>query len=332
MPLLPKHRKILKTTMATLFGLAAAVGSLWWALFALKPYDITPAELAARYEHATPASCATAVQLGAVEAVTVGATPAWAAELRFTSFDGDLALGRIVYPTDPRLAEADAPRQPVLLALHGMGRTQWRWWQAAYKDRPTLENTHLVAERALQAGQVVLALDARLHGERKNIEKPLLVRELMTELHVWGRREPYERLIIDTVKDYRVLLDWVVQQPGFDPARIRATGYSMGAQMALLLAGTDTRVRSVAAMVPPQLGNKVAAVAPTNVVARLAAVEVWLLTADDDEAASAADNEALFAALPGPGKQHLRFPGGHVLPVAYVERLGPWLAAERQGN
>lgn len=28
----------------------------------------------------------------------------------------------------------------------------WRWWQGEYKGRPTIENTHRVAERALQAG------------------------------------------------------------------------------------------------------------------------------------------------------------------------------------
>ena len=45
-------------------------------------------------------------------------------------------------------------------------------------------------------------------------------------LHWWGEREPYERLIVDTVKDWRVLLDWVVQQPQFDRSNIRAAGYS----------------------------------------------------------------------------------------------------------
>ena len=33
---------------------------------------------------------------------------------------------------------------------------------------------------------------------------------------------------------------------------------------------------------------------------------------------------ALFAALGGVGKRHMRFPGGHVLPEQYVEQLRPW--------
>ncbi len=315
---------MLKKIMFTLFGLAGAVAALWWALFALKPYDISPAQLSALYQHRAPAYAGPAMQLGEVQAITVGSTPAWAVALRFASFDGDQAVGLIVYPEHPAQQDATA-RRPVLLALHAMGRTHWRWWQAEFKGRPTLEHTHLLAEQALQAGYAVLALDARRHGDRKDPQQPMLVRNLMTDLHLWGRREPYERLIVDTVKDYRVLLDWVQQQPQFDGTQVRAVGYSMGAQMALLLAGTDGRVHSVAAVVPPHLDNKVAAVAPLNVAPGLGQVAVWLLTADDDEYASAADNAALFAALPGTGGQHLRFAGGHLLPAAYVPALLPWL-------
>lgn len=318
------RRRVLKI-MLTLFGLASALGALWWAVFALKPYDIPPDQLMLRYAHTSVSTPAPQVQLGTVEPVTVGGTAAWARSLRFSSFDGETVLGRIVHPEDPSRPGAAPAARPVLLALHAMGRTQWRWWQAEYKGRPTIESTHLLAERALLAGHVVIALDARAHGDRKDPQRPLIARELLRDLHLWGAREPYERLIVDTVRDWRVLLDWIQRQPQLDAARVHAAGYSMGAQMALLLAAIDGRVHRVAAMVPPHLDRKVAAVAPATVAHRLQDVEVWLLTADDDEYASRADNAALFAALPGAAKQHLRFPGGHLLPAGYVEQLRPWL-------
>jgi dienelactone hydrolase len=192
------------------------------------------------------------VQLGALQRITVGETAAWASDFLMPSFDGAVANGRIVYPADP--AVLAAPR-PVLLGMHAMGRTHVRWSQAEFKGKRTIENTHRLAELALQQGYVVISLDAREHGDRKNADKPLTARELLRNLHWWGEREPYERLIVDTVKDWRVLLDWVTQQPQFDRGNIRAAGYSMGAQMALLLAGTDGRVSAVAAMVPPGLTN-----------------------------------------------------------------------------
>ena len=242
------------------------------------------------------------------------------------SFDGAVANGRIVYPADP--AVLAAPR-PVLLGLHAMGRSHGRWSEAEFKGKRTLENTHRLAELALQQGYVVMALNAREHGDRKNADKPLAPRELLRNLHWWGEREPYERLIVDTVKNWRMLLDWVAQQPQFDRSNIRVAGYSMGPQMALLLAGTDGRVSAVAAMVPPGLTNRVAVVAPLNVAPQWAATRVWLLIADDDDHASARENAALFTALPGAGKQHLRFAGGHLLPADYVKCLLPWLADAR---
>lgn len=316
--------------MFTLFGITAAAGALWWALFALEPYDITPEQLAARYAHTTATATAApaAMQLGTPQRITVGETAAWARDFRLPSFDGAVANGRIVYPADPSVPGA---ARPVLLGLHAMGRSHGRWSEAEIQGRRTIENTHRVAEMALQQGYVVMALDAREHGERKNPDRPLSPRALLRDLHWWGEREPYERLIVDTVKDWRVLLDWVVRQPEFDRGDIRAAGYSMGAQMALLLAGVDGRVGAVAAIVPPGLGDTVAVVAPLNVAPRLAAARVWLLTADDDDHASLDDNAGLFAALPGAGKQHLRFGGGHLLPADYVERLRPWLAEAGAG-
>ena len=49
----PLHKKAL-TIMMTLLGLAGVVGALWWSLMALKPYDITPAQLQARFVHDAP--------------------------------------------------------------------------------------------------------------------------------------------------------------------------------------------------------------------------------------------------------------------------------------
>jgi len=323
---LPSWPRKARTILFSVFGFAGALGALWWALFALKPYDITREELAARYAHTTAHTTESptppAVRLSAPQRITVGQTAAWASDLAVPSFDGAVANGRIVYPADP--AVHAAPR-PVLLGLHAMGRSHVRWSQAEFKGKRTIENTHRLAELALQQGYVVIALDAREHGDRKSPDKPLTPRELLRNMHWWGEREPYERLIVDTVKDWRVLLDWVAQQPQFDRGNIRAAGYSMGAQMALLLAGTDGRVSAVAAMVPPGLTNRVAVVAPLNVAPQLTASCVWLLTADADEHASVDENASLFDALPGAGKQHLRFDSGHLLPAHYVERLLPWL-------
>lgn len=304
-----KPRKALKI-MASLLGLAALAGALWWGLFGLKPYTIADEALQARYAYSMPAAGIDMQQT---------AEPGHAQALRFKTFDGSEVQGRIVYPGDPATAQRPFP---LLIGLHGMGRGHVRWWQAEFKDRPTKEQTHRITALALQQGYAVLALDARNHGARK--DPAFTIRQLMQDMHYWGRRDPYEQMIIDTVRDYRLLLDWAQTQPQLDASQVRVAGYSMGAQTALLMGGLDPRVKAVLAIVPPHLDNKVAAVAPRNLLAGLAGKKVWLLSADDDEHASQAQNAALFEAMPGPDKQHLRFAGGHILPAGYVERLAPW--------
>ena len=106
--------------------------------------------------------------------------------------------------------------------------------------------------------------------------------------------------------------------------RVKVSGYSMGGQMALILASQEPRITAVAAIVPPYLDDKVAAVSPLRFMPGLAGKKLWLLSADADEHASAEQNQALFDALPGSDKKHLRFPGGHLLPAGYAASLAPW--------
>ena len=298
-----KHKRAYQA-IGILTGLAGAAAAIWFFVW-LKPYSITSAELQARYAYKA--------------ALTPG--DGHSVDIRLQSFDGALFQGRIVYPSDPALATRPFP---VLIGLHAMGRSHMRWWQAEFKERPTIENTHLITEMALQQGFAVVAIDARGHGQRRNLGQPHPVRSAMRDMHWFGKRQAYEQMIIDTVRDHRVLLDWLVTQPQLDAKRITAVGYSMGAQAALLLAGLDERVRAVAAMVPPHLGDNVAVVAPINLVAGLQGKRVWLLTGDEDDHASPAQNQALFDAIPSQDKKHLRFVSGHLLPAEYVEQLSAW--------
>jgi len=302
-------KKALKKIMVSILGLIATTAALWWGIFALKPYQPSPEQVQASYSYSAPVAFAPALKdLGE-----------HSYEIRFSSFDGAPVNGRIKYPSDP--AQAKAPF-PLLIAMHGLGRSHMRWWQLSYKGGETLEHTHLVTELALKQGYAVLALDARRHGERKNLEYSVL--KLMRDMDLWGKREPYEQMIIDSIKDYRVVLDWLLPQPQIDARRVQVTGYSMGGQMALLMASQEPRITAVAAMVPPHLDDKVALVAPLRFLPALAGKKLWLLSADDDEVASAKQNQALFEALPGSDKKHLRFPGGHILPKSYPEQLRDW--------
>ncbi|EGM77585.1 acetyl esterase (deacetylase) [Rheinheimera sp. A13L] len=303
---LTKGKKIMLSIGVVVAGIAA----LWYGLFGLKPYNLSAEQLAARYAYPVKQQ----VQLE-IKKLTPQSF-----DFTYQSFDGAIVNGRIHYPQDLKAITSPVP---VLIGAHAMGRSQIRWWQDSFKDRATFEQTDKITAMALAKGYAVVAIDARHHGLRKDPD--LTVVDIIDNLHWWGERDPYEQMLVDTVRDHRVLLDWLVQQPQFDSSKIKLAGYSMGAQISLLLAGVDSRIQSIAAIVPPHMNNTTALVAPLNLMPGLADNQVWLFTADDDEYASIKQNQQLFYALPNADKRLFRFDSGHLLPADYVTKLEPWL-------
>lgn len=282
-------------------------GVSWYTVFGLKAYKVTVQELEELYSYQKQA---VNVDLTALEKGQFNIT--------FNSFDGEQVYGQLIYP---KSADPSQPI-PILIGVHGMGRTYVRWVEGEFKDTDTLEQTDELANMALARGYAVLAIDSRNHGKRKNLDYN--IKDVMYDLWFWGKKEPYENMIIDSVKDHRVLLDWVVTQPQFDQNSISVAGYSMGGQISLILASMDERISKVLSIVPPASKDTVARVSPLNFVTRLNTEKVWLVTADNDEHASVEDNSVLYDALNVLDKHHIEIAGGHILPEGYYKQLTGW--------
>ncbi|MCC2616582.1 dienelactone hydrolase family protein [Aestuariibacter halophilus] len=290
------------------FGLV--LGALWYGIFSLKTQVVSSEQLAQRYgmDNRVPTLHLEPLEAGAFA-------------LSFDSYDGQKVVGQISLPTD-----ATGP-YPVMLGLHAMGRSYPRWWTDSLRGSPTLTHVNDITEHANRLGYAVIALDARYHGERKDPDMDLF--KIMRNLHLWGDRAAYEDMIVGTVKDYRLLINALAVDPRFDLGHLVATGYSMGAQMSLLLAGHDPRITGVVSIVPPYLDDTMAVVAPKNAVAKIQQAKVLMIVADDDEHADVEDSRAVFEAIPG---RHNRFhvaTGGHILPDNYVQTVADWLQQQR---
>ena len=297
--------------MVSIVGIFALLGGIWYAIWGLHPYQVDQQEIQASYTYQGNADKPMNMQLEQLSATTFAFT--------YQSFDGAIVNGRMAYPDTYTKAHS----MPVMLGVHAMGRSENRWWMDSFKERPTLEQTDKLAKQALANGYAVIAIDSRNHGKRKNLDYNII--EVMRDLHWWGKREPYEQMVIDTVKDYRVLLDWVEKQAQFDQANTTVAGYSMGGQVSILLAGVDERIERVLSIVPPYLDDKVAIVAPKNFTHNLAHLDkLWLVSANDDEHASESENAALYANIATANKKHVQFDGGHVLPQGYYQQLENW--------
>lgn len=231
----------------------------------------------------------------------------------YDSFDGAVVYGQISYP------DIEADKYPVLIGISAMGRSYVRWWVDTFNGNPTVTQANKIADLAHSKGYAVISIDARYHGKRKDPERSL--RSIMNDLHFFGDKRDYEAMIRDTVLDHRVLLDWIERQDDLDIDRVTIAGYSMGGQISLILGSIDARIGKIVSIVPPYIDDKVALVAPKNVVSLLGDKPVLLITATSDENASAGENDMLFALMPGPGKERVEFDGGHILPEGYVDSL-----------
>ncbi|MEL7451284.1 MAG: alpha/beta fold hydrolase, partial [Pseudomonadota bacterium] len=244
--------------------------------------------------------------------------------VEFTSDDGQRVNGVLAMPAD-----VNGP-VPLALALHPMGTDLTIW---ARDDTPLFGDD--ISTHLRSYGYAVLALDARLHGERKL--DGIGPREIIALAHGENPR-PYHQMIANSVRDYRLALRWADEQPDLDTSAVFATGYSMGAQMTLLLASVEPRISSVLVMVPPYVERERSPVAPRNHVDGIERAAVTFLAARNDPYSSMPQTRQVFDAIASTDKHIQFFDSKHVLPPAFLaaatgfidRRAHCWLPSSRR--
>ncbi|MFK8019146.1 MAG: alpha/beta hydrolase [Pseudomonadales bacterium] len=232
-------------------------------------------------------------------------------ELKFTSDDGQPVNGQIAFPSD-KVASGK-----LALILHPMGSDQRFWWS----EKNPLGTQH-ITDRLREQGYTVISLDARLHGKRSR--EGFGPRELLTRAHSTEPRT-YIETIIGSVRDYRIVLNWAANE--FGANEVLAMGYSMGAQMSLLLASYEPRVNTVVAMVPPYVGSASSPVAPRKHVQRINTAKVLWLAGSKDPHSNAKQTQATFDEIVSPNKTLTWFEAGHRLPPEFLDTTLAFLSA-----
>lgn len=217
--------------------------------------------------------------------------------------------------------EGKGANPPVAVLLHGLTRSKDDWLSDA---EPTFGGA--LTEHLRSAGYRVYLMDARRHGARATPDARPGV--LAKRAHA-GDPGPYQAMIVDTVRDAQVLLAKVLAN-GKKPPKVLVAGYSMGAQVGLLLASREPRITHLVTMVPPHVDPVLGDAAP---VSRMGQVrQSWLLlTANRDPFSTEEDTRKLFEAAPSTRKTHRAFDSGHALPREYLDEVRRWLGdAPRQ--
>jgi pimeloyl-ACP methyl ester carboxylesterase len=228
-------------------------------------------------------------------------------QLALEAHDGDRITG-FIYQN--RKTAKDAP---IAILLHGLMGSSLHWLadnNLSYGDD--------VTALLIKKGFRVVALDARAHGARKNGDKPI---QRVKKARA-GNPEAYIDMIENTVTDYNTLIKRLVERNFKETRDILVIGYSMGAQMSILLAAENDQITHLITMVPPAVKN-VPKVSPLNYADKVTAS--WLLmTAEKDEYSKPKDNSALLNAVKSE-LTHKEFESGHVLPKEYVESIEKWI-------
>jgi len=138
-------------------------------------------------------------------------------------------------PDEPVPAFVYRPREgaslPVVVFLHGLGRD---------KEELADRLPDLAA-----AGLLVVAVDAFLHGERREPSVfPAHTDELGASQAIWV----HQTCISHTARDVSRIIDHLSDLPQADPSRVAVAGMSMGACTALVVAARDRRVAAAVSL------------------------------------------------------------------------------------
>jgi len=155
--------------------------------------------------------------------------------------------------------------------------------------------------------------DARRHGERGH--DSFSPRELIARAH---SSEPrlYIDTIIGSVRDYRIALHWAQRE--LSPEQIIVLGYSMGAQMSLLLASYEPSISAVVTMVPPYVSSPTSPVAPRIHAPRITAAKVLWLAGTNDTHSTQSQTQEAFDRISSKDKTLTWYDSGHRLPPKFL--------------
>ena len=142
--------------------------------------------------------------------------------------------------------------------------------------------------------------------------------------HDWSNR--YREMIVQSVIDYRLLVDILTPRPDIDTSRVGALGYSLGGMMTFVLTGIDPRIKvAVTCSSPPFQRNPLrAAVAPQNFAPAISGRPFLMLAGSRDGSDMVTQATALLGMITSDAKELRFFDSDHQLPRAYANTAIQW--------
>ncbi|MEM1376380.1 MAG: dienelactone hydrolase family protein [Pseudomonadota bacterium] len=172
------------------------------------------------------------LQFSSVERIGEREGDSWEArDLRFSTFDGEIAPAWFVLPQDCR------EPLPALLYLHAHGNRYDIGRDELFDGRPALEKPYI--DDLLARGFAVLCIEMPCFGARQEPNE-----SSRSKAHLWHGTTLFGRML----HELRCGLTFLADQPEVDAKRLGCLGISMGGTHAYWLAALDERVQAAVSL------------------------------------------------------------------------------------
>lgn len=139
-----------------------------------------------------------------------------------------------------------------VILLHGLGDSKEAWVNPSEPYLEWSRNTTSIKDSLVTLGYSVIIPDVKYHGER-SYELGFRAPESLPPVISKNEKDSktFETLITSTVKDLRIILDYVQYREQRSDQSFNIIGYSLGGNLAILLSVFDNRINSIVGCVPP---------------------------------------------------------------------------------
>jgi len=223
--------------------------------------------------------------------------------IRSEHFSFQSTPGEQLFANLYRSAGADFKKVPAIIFLHG--------GVAAGKDGPGCVR---LSETFTRAGWAVLAIDMKYFGERST---DLLTSFTEKEKHdrLYNNSPLFLEWVIQTVKDVRRSIDFLVDEVGINPRRIVLVGFSRGATMGAIAGGIEHRLAATALLYGGHFDametEHLPAACPANYIGRISPGALLMVNATQDTDFIRETSVLPLYGLAQPPKKIIWTEGGH---------------------
>lgn len=235
----------------------------------------------------------------------------------FRGVQGELVPGYLQLPN-----RGTAPF-PCVLLMHGWSGSKENWWV----DDNYISGGN-VRKALIEQGYAIVALDAQAHGDRISVNDFAPVNHFQESEKGPTQRKGYltqREIYIQTTRDYRRAIDYLVTRPEIDPRRIGIFGYSMGGAQAYLLCGVEPRIKCAVSCCAPRDVEKSSPIAPQNLLPGMGDRPFLTIMGRTDELCPIEHAQFIHSLNPSKSKEMIVLEAGHKFPHDFVPLAIDWI-------